>query len=420
MRITLRALVLLGCVLPVACTTSPGDEGGATQPLTADEVAPVAENYAAMVYANYAEARASADLLRTRLDQLVSSPSLETLLAARNAWLVAREPYGETEVYRFYDGPIDNPTDGPEGQLNAWPMDEAYVDYVEGAPDSGIINDPTTYPTIDAALLSSLNEAGGETNIATGYHAIEFLLWGQDLAEDGAGARPFTDYDTSGAGTAANQDRRGVYLSAVAELLLSDLDAMVVAWDPASSGNYRTEFLAEEPDEIVRRMLLGMGSLSGAELAGERMSVALDTQDQEDEHSCFSDNTHRDIINNATAIQNVYEGRYGMIDGPGTYDLVAARDQALADRLRDELQTSLQLAIAIPSPSTGRSSSSAKPSRTRSPPCSSRPRPSCKLRRCSTSRWRWSDDAQARLPGARRPAGAGRLQRGSSARARAG
>jgi putative iron-regulated protein len=343
-----RPILLLACTL--ACNSTSEDDGGATTPLTADEVAPVAENYAAIVYANYAESRASADSLRTEIDALVAGPSDATLEAARTAWLAAREPYGQTEVYRFYDGPIDNPTDGPEGQLNAWPMDEAYVDYVEGTPDSGIINDATTYPTIDAALLASLNEAGGETNIATGYHAIEFLLWGQDLADDGPGARPFTDYDTSGMGTAANQDRRGVYLSAAAELLLSDLDALVVAWDPAGAANYRSEFLAAAPEEIVRRIMLGMGSLSGAELAGERMSVALDTQDQEDEHSCFSDNTHRDVINNATGIQNVYEGRYGTIDGPGIYDLVAARDQALADRLRDEMQASVDLAMAIPEP----------------------------------------------------------------------
>jgi putative iron-regulated protein len=344
-----RPILLLAC-LTLACNSTSEDDGGDTAPLTADEVAPVAENYAAIVYANYAESRASADSLRTEIDAFIGGPSDATLEAARTAWLAAREPYGQTEVYRFYDGPIDNPTDGPEGQLNAWPMDEAYVDYVEGTPDSGIINDATTYPTIDAALLASLNEAGGETNIATGYHAIEFLLWGQDLADDGPGARPFTDYDTSGMGTAANQDRRGVYLSAAAELLLSDLDALVIAWDPAGASNYRSEFLAAAPEEIVRRIMLGMGSLSGAELAGERMSVALDTQDQEDEHSCFSDNTHRDVINNATGIQNVYEGRYGTIDGPGIYDLVAARDQALADRLRDEMQASVDLALAIPEP----------------------------------------------------------------------
>ncbi|MFV8752476.1 imelysin family protein [Nannocystaceae bacterium ST9] len=328
-----------------ACASSDEGDGHEHEPLTADEVAPVAENYATIVAASYAETQASAQDLRDALDDLVATPSEATLAAAREAWLAAREPYGQTEVYRFYEGPIEE----PEGRLNAWPMDEAYVDYVEGMPDAGIINDPATYPTIDAATIASLNEQGGETNIASGYHAIEFLLWGQDLDPAGPGARPHTDYDTSGAGTAANQDRRGDYLLAAGDLLLDDLAGVVIAWDPAGS-NYRSEFLAAAPDEIVRRIMLGMGSLSGAELAGERMSVALDTQDQEDEHSCFSDNTHRDIVADAIGIQNVYEGRYGSIEGPGIYDLVAARDTALADRLRAEIQASVDLAEAIPAP----------------------------------------------------------------------
>jgi putative iron-regulated protein len=329
-----------------SCTHDDGNEG----PLTADEVAPVAENYAAIVAANYADSHASAQTLREALDDLVATPDAATLTSARDAWLAARESYGQTEVYRFYDGPIDDPSSGPEGQLNAWPMDEAYVDYVEGMPDAGIINDPATYPTLDVTLIASLNEQGGETNIATGYHAIEFLLWGQDLDPAGAGARPASDYDTSGTGTAANQDRRGAYLVAAGELLIVDLDGLVGAWDPSGSDNYRARFLAAAPEEIIRRIMLGMGSLSGAELAGERMDVALDTQDQEDEHSCFSDNTHRDIVNNALGIQNVYEGRYGSIDGPGIHDLVASRDAALADRLQAEIQASVDFAEAIPVP----------------------------------------------------------------------
>jgi putative iron-regulated protein len=170
---------LLAMLFALASCTS-NDGQGSTDPLSPDEVAPVAENYATMIAANYAQSRASAQALRDAIDDLVATPDDASLDAARQAWLAAREPYGQTEVYRFYDGPIDNPDDGPEGQLNAWPMDEAYVDYVEGMPDAGIINDLAAHPSIDAALIASLNEQGGETNIASGYHAIEFLLWGQD------------------------------------------------------------------------------------------------------------------------------------------------------------------------------------------------------------------------------------------------
>ena len=60
------------------------------------------------------------------------------------------------------------------------------------------------FPEITAEALTAANEEGGETNISTGWHAIEFLLWGQDLSATGPGARPATDYTT-----APNAERRG-------------------------------------------------------------------------------------------------------------------------------------------------------------------------------------------------------------------
>ena len=332
------ALVGLASITP-ACGGDSRDDGA----LDPEAVLAVTENYAEMVKANYADAREDAEALRAAVDTFVNDPTDANLGAARSAWLAARESYGQSEAYRFYDGPIDDPIDGPEGQLNAWPMDEAYVDYVEGAPDSGIVNDAENYPTIDTELLISLNEAGGETNIATGYHAVEFLLWGQDLSEDGPGDRPVSDYVDDGSN---NADRRATYLKAATSLIVSDLQGLEAQW----AGDYQTEFTGAAPEVALRNMLLGMGSLSGAELAGERIEVALQTRDQEDEHSCFSDNTHRDIVTNATGIQNVYLGRYGNVSGPSIYELVAQRDVALADRLRDELAASVAAAEAIPAP----------------------------------------------------------------------
>ena len=259
-------------------------------------------------------------------------------------------PYGQTEVYRFYDGPIDNPEDGPEGALNAWPMDEVYVDYVEDDPMAGIINQAAMFPTLSKEVIADQNEEGGETNISTGYHAVEFLLWGQDLYAASAGMRPPTDYVTGPNGTAANQARRGQYLRAVSELLIDDLTTVQEAWAPSAS-NYRAEFVQVAATEALRRMLQGMGSLSGAELSRERMSVAVDNEDQEDEHSCFSDNTDQDIRANALAIQNVYLGRYGSnLDGPGLDELVRARDAALDTKLQSQLQASLDAIAEIPYP----------------------------------------------------------------------
>ena len=86
-------------------------------------------------------------------------------------------------------------------------------------------------------------------------------------------------------------------------------------WSADVEDNYRAAFLALDTDEALTMMLTGIGVLSKAELGGERIFTAYDNQDQEDEHSCFADNTHRDIITNWIGITNVYFGRYQRIDG---------------------------------------------------------------------------------------------------------
>jgi putative iron-regulated protein len=307
----------------------------------------VLRQYGAQVHAVYEDALAGAQGLQRAIQAFVAGPSSDTLAAAREAWLAGREAYGQTEAFRFYSGPIDDEK-GPEGRLNSWPLDEAYIDAVKGKPSSGIVNDPRI--VISKANLARLNEKGGEENIAAGWHAIEFLLWGQDLSETGPGARSHEDFVD---GKAPNAARRRQYLSVVTELLLDDLRYLVVSWAPGAR-NYRTRFEAGGL-ESVRKMIVGLGSLSRGELAGERMEVALNTQDQEDEHSCFSDNTHRDIVANALGIENVWLGRFKRTDGktlqgPSLRDLVAARDAALAERTTKQIAGSVAAAQAIQAP----------------------------------------------------------------------
>ena len=304
------------------------------------------ETYADGVAASYAASLASAETLDAAVDAFVADPNDDTLAEARAAWLAARDDYGVTEAFRFYGGPIDAEDDGVEGLVNAWPMDEAYVDYVEGDPDAGIVNDPDTYPTIDAALLTDLNEAGGEANISTGWHAIEFLLWGQDLSADGPGDRPASDYVD-----APNAERRATYLTVATDLLVDHLTGLVEAWDPDVDGNYREEFLAMDAEDAMTDIVTGIGELSRGELAGERMNVAYTQRSQEDEHSCFSDNTTNDIIANATGIQMVLEGTYpGGVEGPSQLDVIADADEDLADQLRAQVDASVAAAQAIPAP----------------------------------------------------------------------
>jgi putative iron-regulated protein len=327
-----------GCTDPTASNYSSEaekDDESCTYTATIDPLASekqqTKETYASMAFAAYNDSYNLAVVLENTIINFVDNPSQANFDAAKQAWLDAREPYGQSEIFRFVDGPIDNPADGPEGLLNAWPMDEAYVDYVDGNATSGIINDLTNYPTIDAASIISANEFGSETNISLGYHAIEFLLWGQDLSATTAGVRPYTDYIVGG--TSDNQVRRGQYLKLCADILVQGLDQVKTEWDPNVANNYRVTWLALDNATALRKMFNSIRAMSGDELSGERMFTAYDNMDQEDEHSCFSDNTHRDIILNSQGIENLYLGTYTdvnstVVSGYSLSDLVAEVDAA--------------------------------------------------------------------------------------------
>lgn len=352
----LLIMFLALCIGMVSCDDD--DDSTSAFDTTLSEVV---NNYATIVHANYQDALTDAMDIKTKVDALIASPSQSTLDAAKDSWLNAQESYGQTEVFRFYGGPIDD-EDGPEGQLNAWPLDESLIDYVTGSVNGGdsndgsnIINSPDQFPEITKQSIANLNEVGAETNISTGFHAVEFLLWGQDESTGaGGGTRPFTDYVTDGNGTNENQDRRGQYLSEAAQLIVDDLEGLVAEW--AEGGAYRTLFTSDtELENSLEKILNGMGKLSKGELAGERIFVAYDLRSKEDEHSCFSDNTHRDIVTNALGIQNVFLGTYKRIDGSsiagkGIYDLLLLDNSELAERLKTTMEASMTASEAIQSP----------------------------------------------------------------------
>lgn len=314
--------------------------------------ASVVTTYSEIVYAGYQDSLLKAQLLLIAVQTFVETPSEENLEAAKQAWIVARIPYGQTEGFRFYEGPIDN-DEGPEGRINSWPLDEAYIDYVEGNSSAGIINDPSV--SITKESLKALNQSSSDTNVSAGYHAIEFLLWGQDLSDGaGAGERPYTDYVTSG-GTATNQDRRAAYLLAVTELLVDDLQTVVNEWAPGVEGNYRAEFESLNPDVAITKMIKGIATLAASELSQERMNAAIEVNSKEFEHSCFSDTTDSDLEQNAKSIQNVFMGTYtrtdgSLVSGPSLYSLIAQTNEDVAKRCKSKINSGLVAIQAILSP----------------------------------------------------------------------
>ncbi|NAX44766.1 MULTISPECIES: imelysin family protein [unclassified Vibrio] len=320
----------------------------------------VVEHYANIAHAVFADSLTTAQSLEKSIDQFLMTPSAAKLEEVKQAWLASRVPYQQSEVFRFGNAVVDD----WEGQLNAWPLDEGLIDYVatdyqyelgnEGASANIIANQTlkigaTTIDvsTITPELIASLNEIGGsEANVASGYHAIEFLLWGQDLngTNAGAGARAYTDFVVGSECTNNHCDRRAQYLKAAAQLLVQDLAWMEKQWSADEKANYRHELLAESADNGLRKMLFGMGSLSLGELAGERMKVALEANSTEDEHDCFSDNTHNSHYYNEQGIYNLYTGSYQRQDGkvltgPSLNDLVAQKDTQAAKEIQKQFDS---------------------------------------------------------------------------------
>jgi putative iron-regulated protein len=327
----------------------------------------VIKTYSDIALAKYEDSLTTAQALDKAVDALLANPSADTLKAARDAWKASRVPYQQTEVYRFGNKIVDD----WEGKVNSWPLDEGLIDYV--AKSYGTESDANSLYTanvisnkeieingkkVDASKLSpeflsgTLQEAGGiEANVATGYHAIEFLLWGQDLhgTGPGAGERPYTDYDLKNC-TGGNCDRRAEYLKSATTLLVSDLQEMVGNWK--EDGTARKALIEEEPNTAISVIFTGMGSLSYGELAGERMKLGLLLHDPEEEHDCFSDNTYNSHLYDAIGIRAAYLASYTRLDGtavsgPSVHDMVKAADPAIDKELSDKLDVTVAKMEAI-------------------------------------------------------------------------
>jgi putative iron-regulated protein len=349
-------LKLLGkssLVMALIFSSCSSDDDSSTDENTSSEITNTAfiATYATIAATNYNDSYTSAVEMQTAINAFLETPSEEALEAAREAWLYARDFYGQTEAFREANGPIDNEELlATEGQINAWPLDEGYIDYVATGTgetiQNGIIGDET-FELTEENLINN-NETPNDDSISVGWHAIEFLLWGQDLNYDEetgtydnyavSGERPFTDYTTEEFAT-----RRSVYLQIVTDLLVNDLKDLSDTWE--DGGSYRLTFETLEEDTALTNILNGIGFISNGEVALERIDPAID-EGQENEHSCFSDNTNQDMWANVNGLNNVIQGTYTsksgtVITGTSLIDLVAAQNATTSSDLETAANNTL-------------------------------------------------------------------------------
>jgi len=323
--------------------------------------------YADIAQAGYTDSLDTANTLKLAVDAFIAKPTEDNLRAARAAWIAARIPYMQTEAYRFGNAIVDDWQD----RVNSWPLDEGLMDYVAEAygtesPENelyvaNVIANTTltiggkklnTSKITKELLAEQLQEAGGvEANVATGYHAVEFLLWGQDLngTGPGNGARPASDFDTKTC-TNGNCARRAQYLRAATDLLVDDLAWMAAQW--GANGEARKTIEKGSDEAGLTAIMTGLGSLSYGELAGERIKLGLMIHDPEEEHDCFSDNTHASHFFDALGIRNVYLGTYrradrSLVTGSSVSDLVKAKSPEIDAEVRAKLDATMDAMNAM-------------------------------------------------------------------------
>jgi putative iron-regulated protein len=332
-----------------ACLTSMLLAACASASKPSDPTAQVVHQYAVDLDANYTDSITEVEALDAAVKTFVAAPSAAGLIACQQAWLTAHKWYSQGEYSRFYGGPIDQ----LQGAMNEWPIDESLIDYTVATPDGGVVNNPTQYPDITPPVLATLDENGGQENLSTGFHAIEFLLWGERPDQSqGPGTRPYTDYVDGG--TAANQDRRRTYLQVATGLLLSDVRETDADWDLTNPMSYGSQFVAD-PQNALTEIYRGFSQMAISELLYERMNDAFVSKDQKDEESCFSESTINDLVNNALGIENVYLGHYqtlagSMLEGPSVSSLVQAKNPTLDAQLRQQIHAARTAIEAIPPP----------------------------------------------------------------------
>ena len=335
---------IAACVAAVGFSLTPFTAAHAVE---ADQKAVVA-HYAELARAKFGDTLTTVKTLDDKINAFLTKPDDASLKAARDAWIASRHYYSQTEAFRFGNPVVDD----WEGAVNSWPLDEGMIDYVDAGYGTGS-DENTLYvaniiasksikingkdvdvSTITPDLLrNTLQEAGGiKANVATGYHAIEFLLWGQDLngTGPGAGNRPATDYDLTHC-THGNCDRRAAYLRTASKILVDDMQDIVAKFQPDGAA---AKVLTDDPAKGITAILTGMGSLSYGELAGERMKLALLLHDTEEEPDCFSDNTAYDHRDDMVSIFSAYTGIYTRLDGtvvngPSIQVLVQEKDKDL-------------------------------------------------------------------------------------------
>ncbi|MCG8414936.1 MAG: hypothetical protein MI746_12020 [Pseudomonadales bacterium] len=274
------------------------------------------ENYFFQIDSDYSAVAESLATLQSDIESFLSSPSESTLVSARTSWIAANSQYELTSAHRYFADAV-LPEDlsleffQVQYQINHWPILPGYLDYVDGYPNSGIVNDMTV--SLDSANLRQQHGAFDINETSIGFHVIEFLLWGENLGGDDP--RPYTDFlpqtelsaQQRSDGMEVSQlsnNRRRLYLQTSAQVLRDDFQTFMSLWAEGSSA-LRTELAAESGTGLLLNVLDGLTGLLTEELLVRSLYPMLNGDFNESLPSAFSKSSQNAVSSHLTSLETL-------------------------------------------------------------------------------------------------------------------
>ncbi len=281
-----------------------------------------------VITATYTDLNNQAQAMLTAIEAMADGATDTELNTAQTAWKAARVPWESSEGFLF--GPVDSL--GIDPAIDSWPLN---------TPDlqAFITSNPS-------ATQADVENAGDDLR---GFHAIEFLLFGNGVTDNQKTAAEMT------AGELA-------YLEALARAFASRTNLLAASWvtDFNGSGPYadlvrnagtpgNTTYASQAAviEELANGLIAIVDEVANGKIS-EPYGSSPGTADTSLVESQYSWNSLTDFYNNIQSVLNVYSGQQGFspdsatvsADSPGLYAFVAAHDQALADRVLQEISQS--------------------------------------------------------------------------------
>ncbi len=275
--------------------------------------------------------RRSADLCST-VGVMLSAPEPSNFDLVRERWRSAHDAYlaAVPFVAAVEAGPAYAAAATPPSEyIDAWPMLAGYIDYTADHPRSGIVFDTTV--SIEPAGLIDQHQLTDASEVSIGFHAMEFLLWGED------GGRPLADFETNAEGEEVQ--RRRLYLAALCRLLETQVRQVATAWDSMLDASRVAGSVADQHE--LRKRLSGLRAIIRTELLKRRLEALQGTSDP-DLECAFGGPPLCGLAALGSTLQTLYVGDAGNTPRRDLAGLAAAIDPQLGSGLEHTVHDALE------------------------------------------------------------------------------